>query len=1347
MHLFAAQPGGFTDDAGIVDLAQTPAELVILSAADSVLSLLTSVIEHDSDFHSPSHRASVRLANWMNLVKPAAFDLYRDRVLDATGDQAPRGTQVVVLSLLGGASYWRYGLEQLGEWAEATGRTLIVVPGEDYEDESLLSAGTVERDDAWRTWRYLREGGAENARNLLAWLNDRFLGRPQPWREPRVLPRVSLYQPKRLLGDRPGGPESDRSQESHLQESHSQENRSQERDGASLAVWRRRWQAGRPVAALVFYRSHLQQGNTAVFDDLIETLEAGGLNVLPVAVASLKERLCFETLDALIEESGAAIMLNTTSFALAGSDRARAAPASAIARYVHPWSREIPILQLIMAGTTVEDWLAQPKGLRPRDIAMHVALPELDGRIITRPVAFKSAHYRSSLCQHDVVVYRLNAERARFVAELAWRWAALAGKANADKRVALVLANYPSSDARIGNGVGLDTPASTLAILERLRDEGYPVGDTLPFDPTALIEWLGASVTNDTDGYDTRPAAQSLSLATYRRLFAELPEASKRAVTERWGAPEADPLHRDGRLMIAGMRLGDTFVGVQPARGFGIDQGAAYHDPDIPPTHGYLAFYFWLRHVYRVDAFVHVGKHGNLEWLPGKGVALTQACWPDIALGPMPHLYPFIVNDPGEGAQAKRRSQAVIIDHLMPPMTRAGIHGDLAELERLTDEYYQAEGLDERRSRFLIEAIIERVKSSHVLDELRLSPSAQGPERRARRTDGESDEDETDDRRLLEELDNYLCDIKEAQIRDGLHVLGRLPEGASLRDTLISLVRLPRGSTPQAQGLIHALAQDLDLYRHHPDFDVLGSDSGPWEGPRPAALAALDERAWRTSAQTRERLELLACALVEAYVMECPAMAGAAAGESEAHARHTTPPGAESAAVLDFMRDTLMPLLHESVESELSMLVLGLAGGFVPPGASGAPSRGRLDTLPTGRNFYSVDSRAMPTPTAWTLGQKSAEALVMRHLQEHGDYPRSIGISAWGTATMRTGGDDIAQAFALMGVRPLWAPGSQRLIDFEVIPAFLLGRPRVDVTLRISGFFRDAFPNLVDLFDSAVRKLAELNEPGDANTIAANVAARREALIAAGVSAEHAEREAGFRIFGARPGAYGAGVQKLLDSGRWEGEADLADTWIDWGSYAYGKHVEGESAPGALRERLSTLEAVVQNQDNREHDILDSGDYSQFQGGMSVAARQQGATPALYFGDHANPASPRMRSLREEISRVMRARVTNPKWIHAMQRHGYKGAFEMAASVDYLFAWGATTDQVSDYQYAQLCDALVFDPDNRRFLDDHNPRALKEMGEKLLEAIERDIWHAPGEYEPRLRSLLLSLDEREELAS
>lgn len=1268
MHLLAAQPGGFSDDDGIIDLEQSPADLVILSAADGVLALLAQAAEQ-----LPASYPALRLANWRNIAKPAALDLYRDRTLDRA--------KVVVVSLLGGRSYWPYGVEQLTEWAaEDSERRLIVVPGEDYDDADVFALSTVPEAIARRVWRYLREGGAVNAANMLRHVGAECLGQDDDWAEPTTLARTVIHHPVRTP--------------------------------AILDDWRAHWPAGdeRPVAIVLLYRSHLQNGNTAVFDALCDVLIARGLNPLPIAVASLKEQTCLAAIDNLIAETDARVVLNTTGFALRAASNAAAASHPGTGRAT--FARDIPVLQLILASTTAEDWGRQNAGLRARDLAMYVVLPELDGRIITRAVAFKTLAWRSQTCEIDVVRHELDTERAAHVAELARRWAALQSRPNADKRIALVLANNPGTDGRIGNGVGLDTPASTLNLLYALRDDGYTL-DALPVDAPQLMRDLCAVLSNDAEANDFKPVGQSLDIATYEAWFAGLPAASQAAVTERWGPPSADPRYRDGRIEIAGLRFGNVFVGPQPPRGFDIDLAANYHDPDLVPPHGYLAFHAWLREVYAIDAIVHVGKHGNLEWLPGKSTALSATCWPDIALGPTPQLYPFIVNDPGEGAQAKRRSQAVIIDHMTPPIVRAETYGDLAELEGLVDEYFEAMGLDTRREAYLRAEILAIARRSQVATEIADDPD--------------------DDDAILAQLDTYICDLKEAQIRGGLHRLGELPETPQLAETLVALTRLPRGDAPQDQGILHALAADLGLG----DFDPLRADGSLWQGPFPADLARLSDAGWRTDQHTRERLEMLALDCITAML------------EDRYDADYSG--YAATSALIIYLRDTLLPSLTGGVHDEIGHTLAGLAGRFVPPGPSGAPTRGRLDTLPTGRNFYAVDSRAIPTPTAWELGKASAEALVMRHLQSQGDYPREIGLSVWGTATMRTGGDDIAQAFALMGVRPIRAPGSNRVVDFEIIPGFQLGRPRVDVTLRVSGFFRDAFAGIIRLFDAAVQRLATFEEPGNSNSIRQHVEARQAELEADGHDADTAARQAGFRVFGSKPGAYGAGLSAMMDSRDWQDSADLANAYIARGGYAYGQEAYGEAAFAAFSDRLGRLEAVVHNQDNREHDILDSADYYQFQGGMANAVEglNNGAQPAIYHADHSNPAAPRVRTLKEEINRVIRSRVTNPKWITAMRDHGYKGAFEMAASVDYLFAYDATTRSVDDYQYAAVADALIHDPANQAFLREHNPQALQDMAERMLEAMQRGLWQAPGEQREQTEALLLDLDgdrENERLA-
>ncbi|SDJ86436.1 cobaltochelatase CobN subunit [Pseudomonas delhiensis] len=1243
MHLLRTQPGGFVPDDGIAHLAQTPAELVILCSGDSHLALLAEAARE-----LPADYPSLRLANPMQLQNHASVDLYVDEVL--------RHAKVILISVHGGVGYWRYGIEQLVALAER-GATLVLVPGDDKPDPELTTLCTVPAAEAERLWQYLRQGGLDNARQLFANLASRYLGRAYPWNEPRALPRVALHHPRHA--------------------------------SAGLGHWQAEWNPDWPVAALLFYRTHLQAANTGFIDVFCERLGAQGLNPLPIAVASLKETACLEQVEALLDAACAELVINTTGFAQSNPEAPQA----------RPFRRDVPVLQAICSLDNIEQWRANAQGLGPRDLAMHVALPELDGRLITRPVSFKGLAWRSERSQSDVVCYLAHRPGMDFVAELARRWVLLARKANADKRVALILANYPTRDGRIGNGVGLDTPAAALNILRALEASGYPVAG-LPETGDALIHSLLGGVSNDLDSLDLRPCAQSLELADYLACFARLPEANQRAVRERWGEPEQDPMCRGGRMMVAGLRLGLAFVGIQPARGYQLDPAAIYHDPALVPPHGYLAFYFWLREAFGADAVIHVGKHGNLEWLPGKGVGLSEECWPDAILGPLPNLYPFIVNDPGEGAQAKRRSQALIIDHLMPPLTRAENYGPLRDLERLADEYYDASLLDPRRAVQLRGEILDAVRAAALDRELGLQLN--------------DDQDS-----WLPQLDAYLCDLKESQIRDGLHVFGESPEGQLRRDTLLSLVRIPRGDGKGGNAsLLRALAEDLRLGR-----DPLDSNfAEPWDGPRPESLLAVSDEPWRSNGDTRERLELLALHLIE------DGLDG---------------PGPASALVLQQLRENVAPLLDACGANETGQLLAGLNGRFVPAGPSGAPSRGRLDVLPTGRNFFTVDVRNLPTPTAYRLGFQSASRLLERHLQDHGDHLRQLGLSVWGTATMRSGGDDVAQALALLGVRPVWQAGSQRVEDFEILPLSLLDRPRVDVTLRVSGFFRDAFANLIRLFDAAVQAVAALDEPDDMNPLATRVRAESAQLQANGVAAEEARRQAGWRIFGAQPGAYGAGVQGVIEERSWENRADLAAAYLNWGGYAYGAGDDGTPARERFARRLDGLQAVLHNQDNREHDILDSNDYYQFQGGMLAAAEViQERRVASYHGDHSQPDNPRIRTLKEELGRVLRARAVNPKWIAGMKRHGYKGAFEMAATVDYLFAFDATSELVEDHQYQLLADAYLLDDDTREFIRQHNPEALRDMAERLLEAQQRGLWQEPGEYRETLENILVDSEEQ-----
>jgi cobaltochelatase CobN len=1237
LHLLATRPGGYAAGDGVVDLAQTPADVVLLSAADTDLRLLADACES-----LPDDFPSLRLGQLLSLRSNASVDLYFEAVL--------RHARVVVVALIGGSSYWSYGLEQLVETAADSGQKLLFVPGDDAADLELEQRSNVALPDLRRVWRYLREGGPENARALLRFIAFRYFDRGAEPPPPRTLPHVAIYHPSATE--------------------------------ASLADWQRRWRPGAPVVGLLFYRAHLQAGNLAAFEALAQQLTAAGLNPLPISLTSLKDSAARVAVEGLLQRAGACLLLNTTGFAI--GERAEL-------------GLGCPILQVITSGGNADDWRASSQGLSGRDLAMSVVLPELDGRIITRAISFKGLLRRSERAQIDVVQYHVEADRVRFVAELAASWVRLARTPARARRVALILANYPARDGRLGNGVGLDTPASTIEILRALAAAGYDLGAGLPIPDcgSELMQLLAAGVTNDLELLSGRESFQSLGLAEYRAFFASLPLELQTAVEQRWGPPEQDRRLRFGRFVLAGVQFGRCFVGIQPARGYEIDVTATYHDPDLVPPHGYLAFYAWLRRDYGAHAIVHVGKHGSLEWLPGKSVALSASCWPDAVLGPLPHLYPFIVNDPGEGTQAKRRAQAVIIDHLVPPLTRAETYGPLRHLERLVDEFYQAVNLDPPRAQLLRREILASARAAKLDRELPTAP---------------------DDDGLLVSIDAYLCELKEAQIRSGLHVFGRSPSGEQRLDTLVALTR--HGALAGApRGFLRALAEVL-----LPDgFDPFENDwAAPWTGSRPPPLAAISASLWRSHGDTRERLELFAKAVLAGEVAPPP----------------------ECAELVAQIGREVTPRLDACGARELSGLLTGLAGRYVEPGPSGAPTRGRLDVLPTGRNFYSVDVRALPTQAAWHLAERAATRLVHRYVQDHGEYPRCIGLSIWGTATMRTGGDDVAQALALLGVRPVWSEGSARVLDTEILPASVLRRPRVDVVLRISGFFRDAFPDLIRLLDAAVRTVAELDEPEAVNPLRARVLRDQARLQAEGLPLAEAERQARYRLFGSKPGAYGAGLQALIDQGAWRERQDLAEAYLSWGGYAYTAAESGREARTRLRSNLADVDAVLQNQDNREHDLLDSDDYYQFQGGMSAAVElARGRQVALYHGDHSNPDAPRVRSLREEINRVVRSRVVNPKWLAGMRAHGYKGAAEMAATVDFMFGYDAATGVIEDYQYALVSDAYLLDPDNRAFLSEHNPSALREMTERLLEAMQRGMWCEPGAHREALESLLLDVEE------
>ena len=1228
MHLLAATPGQIDDGKEPVDLGQTPADVVFISAADTELAALA---EARAAMDAPP---GLRLASMMHLQHPMSVDLH-------LGDCATK-SGLVVARVLGGMGYWTYGVTQYAARLQAAGVPVAFLPGDDKPDPDLRGLSTISDADYDALWAYLVEGGPQNATQFVEYC-DAIIKKTDKPSAARPLLRAGVYWPGSGIAD--------------------------------LAAAQAAWTADAPIVPIIFYRALVQGGGLNPINRLCKSLLRAGLNPLPIFVASLKDPVSIATLARLFDDAPPAVILNCTAFAVGTPHDGDDSPQNPLL------ANDAPVFQVILSGSTETAWAENPQGLSARDIAMNVALPEVDGRILSRAVSFKSEAFFDDATQCPIATYQGVGDRIDFVTQLAKNWARLRQKPPKDRKIALILANYPNKDGRLANGVGLDTPAATVHVMSLLAKAGYTT--TPPQNAQALMDQMMAGPTNWlTDRADTK-GGETLPLARYQTHISDMPWAAKAALTDRWGTPEQDPFFCSeilrgetatppgGSAPEPGFKLsihqfGNVVVGLQPARGYNIDPTETYHAPDLVPPHNYLAFYHWLRHAWGADAIVHMGKHGNLEWLPGKALALDAESWPEIALGPMPHVYPFIVNDPGEGTQAKRRAAGVIVDHLTPPLTRAETYGPLRDLEALVDEYYEAAGVDQRRI-------------DHLRSEILSLSDVTGLAKDAAFT-GDQDTD-------LAKLDAYLCELKEAQIRDGLHIFGQSPTGQQETDLAIALARIPRrdGTGPDAS-LLRALATDFGLTIDPLDCDMAAS--------APEKPAVLDGGIWRTNGDTVERLEALAQTLLRD--------GGRGDGDSRA-----APPGPASAAVLDHIRTTILPTIAQCGPDEGANLLRALDGRAILPGPSGAPTRGRLDTLPTGRNFYSVDSRAVPTPTAWKLGWKSANLLIEKHLQDHGDWPRSLLLTAWGTANMRTGGDDIAQALALMGVKPTWDAANRRVTGFEVIPASTLGRPRVDVTLRISGFFRDAFPQLIALVDSAARKVQSLDEPADLNPAAARAAA--------------GENQS--RVFGSKPGAYGAGLQAMIDEQLWGSKADLAEAYLQWGSYAYNARAEGTPERAAFETRLKQTEAIVQNQDNREHDILDSDDYYQFEGGAAAAvATLQGQDRPIYHNDHSRPERPVIRTLDDEIGRVVRSRVVNPKWIDGVKRHGYKGAFEMAATVDYLFAFAATTGAVRNHHFDLVEAAYLADDATRDFIADVNAPALRDIAARLSEAIERGLW-------------------------
>ncbi|MFH7324367.1 cobaltochelatase subunit CobN [Aeromicrobium sp. JJY06] len=1169
-----------------------------------------------SDTDLLSARASGAAYSWAN---PA-------RVTDDRRDALVDEADLVVLRVLGSPE----DVRDVAALVRERGRPLVVLGGERLPNAALMELSTAPIGVCAEAHRYLAEGGAENLRQLHAFLSDTVLLTGEGFEPPAVLPEWGVSE------------------------------------RATPAT------EGLPRVGILYYRAHEVSGNQRFAHELAEAIDATGRGTgVPIFVSSLRAAA-----DDLFDELATLDAIVVTVLAAGGSKPATASAGGDDEAWDVERLRalDVPVLQALALTSTREEWEASDDGVTPIDSATQIAIPEFDGRLITVPFSFKEVD------DDGLPRYETDPERCARVAGIAVNHARLRFVPPAERRVALVLSAYPTKHSRIGNAVGLDTPVSAIRLLRQLRDAGYDLGapGEIPgVDPLPPVEGEEPDTTSgnalihaliEAGGQDEEWLTQAqlssshvrISRDDYLRWTADLPAALRDEMVETWGeAPGSLFVDDDGDIVLATLRAGNVVILIQPPRGFGENPVAIYHDPDMPPSHHYLAAYRWLEHGFGADAVVHLGKHGSMEWLPGKNAALSAACATDAAIGSMPLIYPFLVNDPGEGAQAKRRAHATIVDHLVPPMARAEGYGDIAKLEQLLDEYANVAAMDPPKLPAIRQQIWTLMQSAQMHRDLGL--------------DERPGDEEFDD--FLLHVDGWLCEIKDVQIRDGLHVLGQAPEGEARVNLVLAVLRATQvwgGQEKALPGLRAALglAEDAPL----PEVDAV-------EAQARGLVETMEKSGWDPAAIDT--------------VHDDPIVQ----------------------AVLRFAAEQVVPRLAATTD-ELTNILRALDGRFIQAGPSGSPLRGLVNVLPTGRNFYTVDPRAVPSRLAWDTGQAMAESLVARHLEDTGEYPRSVGLSVWGTSAMRTSGDDIAEVLALLGVRPTWDPASRRVNGLEVIDLAELGRPRIDVTVRISGFFRDAFPHVIEILDDAVRLVADLDEPEESNYVRAHTAQDL---------AEHGDhRRATTRIFGSKPGSYGAGILQVVESGTWRDDADLAEVYTAWGGFAYGRDLDGVAASDDMRTSYRRIAVAAKNIDSREHDIADSDDYFQYHGGMIATVRAlTGTEPKAYVGDSTTPDAVRTRTLQEETNRVFRSRVVNPRWISAMQRHGYKGAFELAATVDYLFGFDATAGVVHDWMYESLAKEYVLDETNQEFMRRSNPWALRGIVERLNEAADRGLWEEP----------------------
>jgi cobaltochelatase CobN len=1138
------------------------------------------------------------------------------------------------------------------------------------ESASAGDGAGVEKSVAARLRGYTFYGGAENFRNF--WLYASSLTDPSVpvSEEPKPQCWAGIYHP-----DMPDGYMTD------------------------LAAYREQFcKPDRPVIGLLFYRDEWIWDDLAYPAAFIREAEQKGCNALAVFTNQMPDeslgmpsiRKVFNDFFTLNGETVIDVLVSAMKFSHVGNGSLTADELEQLG---------VPVLTAYTLLTTEEDWRKNPEGLNAVETSIAVALPEFDGAIHGVPIAGRN------VLPDGAIEYQPMPERMAAMVDKAIKWARLHRLKNEDKKIALIFHNYPPKNYNIGSASGMDSMESATRLLARMQADGYKI-DFLPESAEEFIRIMTSHATNDLSLLTDKQAeeCQKLSADEYAAFFATLPEEARLKMTEQWGeAPGDIMLSDEGNILVPGTMNGNIFMTVQPARQYGMDPARAYHDPTIAPTHQYLAFYYWLREVFKADAVIHLGTHGNLEWLPGKATGLDRSSYSDIALGSLPNIYPYLMTISGEGVIAKRRSSACLIGYLPAPVAEAGAFDELAELEKMADEYSHFQKQDSEQAAELEKKIIELAHETKIDESVAYDETKPFTD-------------------YLAELHEYIEELQDSEIHVGLHVLGQPPEGDILIGEVMHLLRLSNGPVPS---LYNLWAEKFSA-----NFEELEKNPS-------AIVEAFDLTGGELMRRIRNESRAFVTAIAEKGFTEQSVNAAMQLPET-AEGPEEWKQKIESLG--QYIIEEIYPRLARTTD-ELDHTLAALSGKYVAPGPSGSPSAGGVDLLPSGRNFYGVDPRALPSQAGWMAGKKLGDRMIEKYITDEGKYPENIGMVLWSGPNMRSSGQDIAEFLYLLGVKPVWQKGSLRVTDLEVIPLDELKRPRIDVTARISGLFRDTLPHLAELMDKAVLMVAKLDESDDDNFVRKHIREDSEALQADGASADDAWRNAAFRVFGDAPGTYGSGINVVLDAKNWESEKDLADVYVRWGGHVFGGGQRGVYQPELFKKRLAQMELTVKNEENHDMNILSSDDYNGFHGGMIAAVKSFGQkTPVSYVGDSANRGAPKIRTVAEEMKRVVRTESLNPKYIEGLMQHGYKGAMDMANRLNISFQWDATSSVMEDWMYNDYAEKYAFDPKVQQWMKKVNPWALQNIAETLLEAEQRQMWNADDETKEKLQELYLSVE-------